>query len=294
MAVTTQTQDNPVVANAIKKVGELSTLPEVTQHIIEVVEDPRSDAKDLHEIIKHDVALSSRILKVVNSAFYGLPGQVSSVDRAIVLLGLSAVKNIAIAASIGKMFRGQKLSSNYTSRDLWRHSLAAACACRQLHKMLGTQASDEAFLMGLIHDIGFLVAQQTCGDQLAEAIDAAGMSNASQSLREHEKEIVGATHEEFGAALTAKWKFPLLYQATVGFHHRPFDANEKFQKAAATVYVGDLLAAQLQLGFDLSAELDNVDQSVLDLLGITEQQLQEIAAVLPEDLASSESVMSGS
>ena len=89
------------VMEIVKKTSTIATLPEVTAKIITTVEDPRSTASKLHQIIAHDPALVTRILKVVNSAFYGLPGQIGSVERAIVLLGLNAIKNIAVAASIG-------------------------------------------------------------------------------------------------------------------------------------------------------------------------------------------------
>ena len=111
-AMSVQTADNTkaVVEKALASVGDIATLPEVTIKIIQIVEDPRSTARDLHDTIKNDPALSVKILKVVNSAFYGLPGQVASVDRAIILLGLSAVKNIAIAASIARLFKGRRIS----------------------------------------------------------------------------------------------------------------------------------------------------------------------------------------
>src|ERR1700679_2561963 len=99
----------------VKKVSALATLPEVTSRIIQTVEDPRSTAAKLHQIVTHDPALVTRILKVVNSAFYGLPGQIGSVERAIVLLGLNAVKNIAVAASIGQLFRGVKLCEGFAA-----------------------------------------------------------------------------------------------------------------------------------------------------------------------------------
>ena len=100
MTVETADKTKMLVDKALSSIGDIATLPEVTIKIIELVEDPKSTARDLHEVIKRDPALSVKVLKVVNSAFYGLPGQVASVDRAIILLGLSAVKNIAIAASI--------------------------------------------------------------------------------------------------------------------------------------------------------------------------------------------------
>src|SRR4029078_3635558 len=122
---------------ALSKIGEIATLPEVTTKIITVVDDPKSTARDLHNIIKNDPALATRVLKVVNSAFYGLPGQVSEIDRAIVLLGLSAVKNIAISASIPRLFGSAKMTDKFDARDVWRHSVAVAVATRQFCNIVG-------------------------------------------------------------------------------------------------------------------------------------------------------------
>jgi len=95
-----------IITDAVNDVSHIATLPEITVKIMELVEDPNSTAHDLHLVISNDPALSARVLKVVNSAFYALPGQIGSINRAIVLLGLNAVKNIAIAASLAKLFRG--------------------------------------------------------------------------------------------------------------------------------------------------------------------------------------------
>src|SRR3954468_23442322 len=120
----TTAQRDQVVNEAIREISHIATLPEITLKIVELVEDPRSTAQDLHRIIANDPALCSRILKVVNSSFYGLPGQIGSINRAIVLLGLNAVKNIVIAASLTKLFRGGKVSPNFSAKDLWSHSIA--------------------------------------------------------------------------------------------------------------------------------------------------------------------------
>src|SRR5438105_11594558 len=155
-----------LVAEAIKKVTTIATLPEVTSHIVATVEDPRSTASQLHRIISHDPALVTRILKVVNSAFYSLPGQIGSIERAIVLLGLNAVKNISVASSLGQMFRGVKLCEGYTAKDLWRHCIAVGVVARELAKQMKLPLADEAFLAGMIHDIGILVSLQTAPESL--------------------------------------------------------------------------------------------------------------------------------
>src|SRR3954471_1672038 len=124
------------IAETLKKVSSIATLPEVTVKIVSTVEDPKSTAAALHKIVAHDPALATRILKVVNSAFYGLPGQIGSVERAIVLLGLNAIKNIAVAASLGQLFRGVRLTAEFTAKDLWTHCIAVGVTARDLAKQM--------------------------------------------------------------------------------------------------------------------------------------------------------------
>ena len=191
MAVSTADNVKATVDKAMGAIGDLATLPEVTIRIIEIVEDPKSTARDLHAVIKNDPALSVKVLKVVNSAFYGLPGQVASVDRAIILLGLSAVKNISIAASIARLFKGKRVSEQFSAADLWRHSVAVAVAARSLAKCSPHPVmSDEVFVAGLIHDIGTLVERQSFPDQFTEVIDRC--SDGDGDFLEFEKEIIGA------------------------------------------------------------------------------------------------------
>src|SRR5437763_9892064 len=132
-----------LIAEAIKKVTTIATLPEVTARIVATVEDPRSTASQLHKIVSHDPALVTRILKVVNSAFYGLPGQIGSVERAIVLLGLNAIKNIAVAASIGQLFRMTKICKDFSAKDLWTHCIAVGVCARDLAKQMKLPIADE-------------------------------------------------------------------------------------------------------------------------------------------------------
>ncbi|MBL8991041.1 MAG: HDOD domain-containing protein, partial [Phycisphaerae bacterium] len=159
------------MAAAIREISHIATLPEVTLKIIRLVEDPSSTAQDLHQVIAKDPALSTRILKVVNSAFYGLPGQIGSINRAIVLLGLNAVKNIAIAASLAKLFKGGQLTPSFSAKDLWSHAAATAAATKMIADKLRIGLSDEAFLAGLIHDVGLMVMMQYDRNKLIEVLD---------------------------------------------------------------------------------------------------------------------------
>ena len=138
---TAAAQRDKVVAEAIREISHIATLPEITLKIVELVENPKSTAQDLHKVISNDPALCARILKVVNSSFYGLPGQIGSINRAIVMLGLNAVKNIAIAASLAKLFRGGDLTPNFSARALWTHSVYTAAIAKMLADKMGLALS---------------------------------------------------------------------------------------------------------------------------------------------------------
>jgi HD-like signal output (HDOD) protein len=278
-----------IVARALASVGEIATLPEITAKIIELVENPRSTARDLHQIIKNDPALSARILKVVNSAFYGLPGQIATVDRAIIMLGLSAVKNIAIVASITRLFRTSKLGGKFTARDLWTHSLAVAAASRLILTALGGPGAEEAFLAGLIHDLGVLIERQAFADKLAEVI---AQAQHGVDFCQAEQQIIGAMHENFGQALTAKWKFPRHLRVVTGYHHQPWRLAPEHRRLTAAVHVADWLSCQQKHGFYLTGGTGQLPQELLLEIGLSSEQLDQIAQQLPEQLGVAESMFS--
>jgi len=272
-----------IIQKALSAIGEIATLPEVTVKIIEVVEDPEGTARDLHQVIKRDPALSAKVLKVVNSAFYGLPGQVASVDRAIVLLGLSAVKNIAIAASISRMFNSTSVSENFTARDLWHHSVAVGVVAKKITQAAGNVAGiDEMFLAGLIHDLGLLMERQAFGDQLTDVITRA-MAGEDNFL-ELERRIIGATHQEFGEALTTRWKFPRHLRAAVGFHHDPMALSAELQRIGNIIACADVLCCQEKIGFYLTAHDQEFTEEMLESIGINIEQLVEIRDNMEDDL----------
>lgn len=292
--MSTETTDctNEIVAQALSAVGEIATLPEVTIKIIEIVEDPKSTARDLHEVIKNDPALSVKVLKVVNSAFYGLPGQVASVDRAIILLGLSAVKNISIAASIAKLFKGKRISEHFTATDLWRHSVAVAVAARAIAKCSPHPGlTDEIFVAGLIHDIGTLVERQAYPDEFSQIVDRC--MNNQEDFLEVEREIIGADHQAFGVGLTTKWKFPRHLRASVGFHHNPESLSVELRNMAMLIKVADILCCQEQIGFYLTAAGKEIPVELLETLGVTEEQIEEIRSTLQEQVSDAEFILTG-
>lgn len=293
MAAQTQVKEEVVTA-AIREISHIATLPEITVKIVELVEDPKSTAQDLNKVISADPALCARILKVVNSSFYGLPGQIASINRAIVMLGLNAVKNIAIAASLAKLFRGGELTANFSARDLWVHSNATAVGCKVIADALRMGLSDEAFLAGLIHDIGIMVEMQADRNKLIEVFQKVGADRdgiPANNMLELETQVFGANHQDFGVGLCEKWKFPKTFACVTGFHHRPLELPAESRTITAMVYVADRLAAEAVKGFRHDLLHTDVGSDVRDELKLSTEKLEEIRRVLPEQIKQSSNML---
>lgn len=284
MSIVTQEREQVVTA-AIREISHIATLPEITVKVVELVEDPKSTAQDLHKVISGDPALCSRILKVVNSSFYGLPGQIASINRAIVMLGLNAVKNIAIAASLAKLFRGGDLTPTFSAKDLWTHSSVTAATAKMLATTLKLGLSDEAFLAGLIHDIGVMVEMQADRNKLIEVLRRTGADSKgipATDFLENESQVFLATHQDFGAGLCEKWKFPKSFAFVTGFHHNPMQLPFENRTLPALVHVADRLAAEMGMGFRQDLLTTDIAPDVLDHLKMSQERLAEVRLRLGE------------
>lgn len=292
MSADTTTRDQ-VVASAIREIAHIATLPEITLKIIQLVESPTSTAQDLHNVIAKDPALCTRILKVVNSAFYGLPGQIGSINRAIVLLGLNAVKNIAIAASLAKLFKGGQLAAGFSAKDLWTHSVGVGTATKMMADHLKLGFADEAFLAGLLHDVGIMVELQFDRNKLVEVLQRVTESGeAHPDWLAAEIAVFGATHQDFGAALCEKWKFPRSFAQVTGYHHRPMELPYDSRTMACLVHIADRLSAGIGAGFNLDVPYTDLPPDVLEHLKLDAEDIEQIKARLPEQLAAVESLLS--
>ncbi len=277
------------VLEAVKKITMISALPEVTAQIIKTVDDPRSSAGQLHKIVAHDPALVTRILKVVNSPFYGLPGQIGSIERAIVLLGLNAIKNIAVATSLGQMFRGAKLCDGFAAKDLWTHCVAVGVAARDLGKQMKLQVADEAFLAGMIHDLGLLVSLQLHPEQLRAACERA--RTGTENFCDVERELIGMDHQQLGQALAEQWKFPRSCQLVAGHHHRPAGLADQSRQLVTIVYAADTICSQSKHGFNLTALHQKMYDAGMSDVKLDQSMIDRTTANLDELVAGASTLL---
>ena len=226
---------------------DLPPLPAVILRVMQTVNDPTTSASDLNRLISADQALASKVLRLVNSSYYGFPRKIATITNAVVILGFNTVRNLTTSLGVLNAFdsRGQKTALD---RDaFWAHSMGVAVAAGVVarRKGIGSKSVEEVFIGGLMHDIGKLFLDQYFPDQYAIAIK---LANAAKiSVWEAEKTALGVGHALVGKRIAEKWNLPHSLTAMITLHHQPVFAKEHFE-LAGTIQAADHIARKLALG----------------------------------------------
>ena len=203
----------------VDRIEELPTLPQVAAKIMRLIDDPATSATDVHKVMSRDPALAAKMLKLVNSAFYGLPHKVSNLNQAIVLLGFNTIKSLALSVSVFGVFGKGKGAGKFDRERYWRHSVGSACIYRVLARKVRTVDPETAFVAGLLHDIGKLVMDQYAAEELAKVIEEAEFRKCA--FVDAERSVLTTDHSAIGAWLVQKWGFPEVLVGWVQNHHAP-------------------------------------------------------------------------
>jgi len=200
----------------------IPTIPAVLMEITRVVNSPDGSAKEAGAIIERDAAIAARVLRLVNSSFYGLRNPVSSINLACSIVGLKVIKNLVVQATVLKTFTGGAKVPGFDPEWLWDHSFKTAVACRLLAEQSPAASAlpkDDAYTCGLIHDIGKLILVDAQTERFAEALQHSAAGKVP--LAKAEGEVFGFNHAHVGGLLAQRWKLPEKVQAAVTYHHSP-------------------------------------------------------------------------
>ncbi|MCP4567836.1 MAG: HDOD domain-containing protein [FCB group bacterium] len=276
-------------------VGSLPTPPIVFSQIQKVLTDPNTSAYDIGGILQEDPAISAKVLKMTNSAYYGLPRTIESVKQAVVIIGIEAIKNLVLSASVIDSFSKNKLDREFQDY-FWRHSLATAFAARLLSRELSGQKvldTESSFSAGLLHDIGKMVISVYLSD-LAEKIKAEKIEKPYLTDRVVENEIMGFDHTHIGAYLGGHWKLPAKLVEAVRYHHDPVACENPENGLPHLIHLANYLALHT---FDLNQEegnkiaIDAVHGDVLEVVGLTEDDLLAYAPALRDEYLKAETFL---
>jgi len=222
---------------------ELVSLPEIFYQIETVINSPRSSAFQIAEVISKDPGLSAKLLRIVNSAFYGFPKQVDTISRAVAIVGSDQLHLLTLGTSVIALFRD--IPSGLMNMGwFWKHSLACGIAARLIGSYKNFLNIEQLFISGLLHDLGKLIIFKNHPREAATALSQAGRSESFHYLME--RTFLGFDHLQVGLALAEKWKLPLSLQQAIGGHHDPLKYPPSVD--AAVVNIADNLVNALGYG----------------------------------------------
>ncbi len=223
-----------LVAKNIK----LVSLPEVCIQVQELADSPHGTAIALGEVISTDTGLSARLLKLVNSAFYGMPSRIDTISRAVNLIGMRELKNLTFAASAAEVFAGIP-PDLVDMAAFWQHSTYTGLLARHLSRHCNILHSERLFTAGLLHDVGRLLIYLKLPEQARHTLEI--QLSSRRELCDIENEILGFDHTEVAYALLSEWNLPGNLCATVRYHHRPQDAHDAHLESAI-LHIADVVA----------------------------------------------------
>ena len=266
----------------VKKSRNLPIFPQVTTKLMQVVSDTKAQAKDVSKIIESDQSLATRILRQVNSPFYGFSGRISTIQHAVVIMGFDAVKNLATGFSIAKMSR-KKNSTILNEEKFWEHSLGVAIGARSIAKEIKYPCPEELFLAGLLHDIGKLILSDNLPGEYIKVLKLA--EEKEEEIYQSEKNMFKVSHAEVGEWFTKENRFPPLLRACVKYHHTPSSQSSgEFIKAVKTIYLADRLCKLQKIGWAGDNICTGETESIYKEIGITTEIRERVVETLKTEV----------
>ena len=227
----------------VEQSPQISSLPTIFYQINEAVEDPECSFVEIGEIISGDPSLSARLLRIVNSSFFGFPSKIETITHAVTIVGTAQLHDLALATTVVNQFKG-------VSKDLlnmekfWLHSVATGLAARIIAVYRREPNADRFYLMGMLHDLGRLILFLNVPDQMEKVMSQYARAGL---LHDAEDKVMGADHAGVAGMLMEAWKLPEMLQEAVTYHHMP-SQSPHYPTAASIVHVADIIANAMELG----------------------------------------------
>jgi HD-like signal output (HDOD) protein len=257
-------------------VGGMPSLPTTVSKVLDVCNNPKTSPIDLDRVIQLDPVLMGRVLKLINSAYYSLGSQVTSIVRAIIMLGVNTVKNLALSSAVLDRVSSKKDFRALNMDGFWRHSLCVGVTAKLIAKQRGIDAKglEEYFAAGLLHDIGKIPLNTALADEYVQTMALADRERIS--LVAAERRILGIDHCEAGGVVAENWKLTGAIADTVRWHHDLEAYSGENGDVLRTVAVADFFANREGIGFSGSRYPDKVSAETFSLLAIEKSMLEDL------------------
>jgi len=250
---------------------ELTSLPDIVMQINDMVNDPSCTVADIGNLISQDTGLTARILKIVNSPFYGFPSEIDTVSMAITIIGVRQLRDLVFSTCVVSKYR--QIPEDLLNPDyFWQHSIGCALAARTIAARIKLPNSERLFTNGILHDIGQLMMCIASPEKARQLLELS--RDSKQPIEEFEQAVFGFTHGDVGAAIVRKWRLPEAFIEPIQFHTSPSLA-EKFTVETAVIHLANAVSHIIN---PENAEGDNVeiDEQVWQTLKLNKEELPNI------------------
>ncbi|MFW6138416.1 MAG: HDOD domain-containing protein [Spirochaetota bacterium] len=268
--------ENKAVVKLNRYIDSMPSLSITMAKILEVTKNPQVTAKDLNKVINLDPVLTGKVLKLVNSAYYGLPNKVTSLVNAIIMLGINTIKNLALSSAVLANMKKKNRFKSLNGDGFWRHSIGVGVGAKLIASKIGipTNQREQYFIGGLLHDVGKIPLNEVFDEQYMKAVSSADLKN--RPLVEMEEETIGINHTQVGKMIAEKWRLTGETYECILNHHNPENTSEGSEKLITAVHLADIYCNMHQVGFSGNRYIKKIDPERLALLGITEEFLDDL------------------
>ncbi len=257
----------------VSKVDDMKVLPEIINKIIALTDDPDSTVQDMEKAILKDSVLTTKILRLANSAYYGYARNISTISRAAVLLGFQAIKSLALASTMRTYLTDELKGYSLEKNQLWTQSQTCAIVSRFIAKQIKYPNPEEAYIAGLLRDIGKTILNQHMEKEYAEVLLRIEVDNLS--FLDAEREVLGFNHAEIGEKVAEKWNLPKALVDAIGHHHTPELANIN-PLLVSIIHIADAITMMMGVGLGLDGLAYDLSPMAIETIGLDELQLEDI------------------
>ncbi len=277
----------------LEKLNDIPTLPIVAIKVNELINNPKSSSKDIAEVLKKDQVLTAKVLKLINSPYYGIPGGVTDVKRALAFLGFNTLAQLVLGMSVFSLFPSDQ-NEEFPLISFWKHALGTAVCCEVIAKTIKYNKPEECFTCGLLHDIGKIVLYQLNKDMLYQITREAKEKKKSYSAVENEFNF--PSHTFLGDHIAQKWGLPQVIRSAIRYHHQDVRemstilSNEKIPIQIVTL--ANALMIQMKNGHSGDYSDGGLQAYMWECLNLKEQDMDEIKKKMEIELKKASSFLS--
>lgn len=280
----------PTAEKLIEKFKKIRTLPHIVTRLVQLVNDEESTLQDFEEVIRLDPALVARLLTLVNSSYFGLTRKVDSISRAVALLGMKNLHNIAVTDAIQGMLRSSSGTTEFSPQRLWLHSAASGICCKMIAERIFTINGDDAYLCGILHDIGLIVELEAEQETFLQLIDQ--LVPDGPSITEVERSLFGTDHEQIGYFLAKEWRIPgAIAEAILNHHHN--NGQIAPQSPTGILQMSEYIIQQLNYPAIKEGLSFNLASSLAAHIHANVEEYKVLAEDLPEELEKTQKMYGG-